>query len=77
VHQIVAKLPATTAIDGALGGRLVHRGAAGRAAIALLLAAALGVGALALSIDLRARLIAHGDGHSALAKALILALRGL
>jgi len=40
-------------------------------------AAALGVGGLALSVDLRAQLVAAGDGHSAFAKGLIMALRGL
>ena len=76
MHQIVAKLPASTAVDGALKGRLGRRGGARKAAIALVLAAALGVGGLALSVDLRAR-VAAGDGHSAFAKGLIMALRGL
>ena len=76
MHQIVAKLPASSAVDGALRGRLGHRGGARKAAIALMLAAAPGVGGLALSVDLRAR-VAAGDGHSAFAKGLIMALRGL
>jgi hypothetical protein len=76
VHQIVAKLPASTAVDGALRGHLAHRDGTRKAAIALVLAAALGVGGLALSVDLRA-LAAAGDGHSAFAKSLIIALRGL
>jgi hypothetical protein len=76
VHQIVAKLPASTAVDGALRG-LAHRGGTRKAAIALVLAATLGVGGLALSVDLRARLVAAGDGHSAFAMGLIMALHGL
>ena len=76
MHQIVAKLPASSAVDGALRGRLGHRGGARKAAIALVLAAVLGVGGLTLSVDLRAR-VAAGDGHSASAKGLIMALRGL
>jgi hypothetical protein len=43
----------------------------------LLLAATLGVGGLALSVDLRARLVAADDDHPAFAKGLIMALRGL
>jgi hypothetical protein len=43
----------------------------------LLLAATLGVGGLALSVDLRARLVAADDGDPAFAKGLIMALRGL
>jgi len=78
VHQIVGKLPDSTDVGRALSaGRLVHRDGARRAAIALVLAAILGVGGLALSVDLGARLVAVGDGHSALVKGLTLALRGL
>lgn len=77
LHQIVAKLPASTAVDSALRGRFAHRSGTRKAAIALVLAAALGVGGLALSVDLRARLVADGDGHAAFAKGLIMALRGL
>jgi hypothetical protein len=73
---MVAKLPASSAVDGALRGSLGHRGGTRKAAIALVLAAALGVGGLALSVDFRAR-VAAGDGHSAFAKGLIMALRGL
>ena len=77
MHQIVAELPASTAVEGALRGRLVHRRGTRKTAIALVLAAAVGAGGLALSADLRARLVAASDGHSAFAKGLIIALRGL
>jgi hypothetical protein len=55
----------------------VYRDRTRKAAITLVMAAVLGVGALALSVDLRAQVIAAGDGQSAFAIDLILALRGL
>ena len=58
MHQIVAELTASAAVEGALRGRLVHRRGTRKTAIALVLTAA-------------------GDGHSAFAKGLIVALRGL
>jgi hypothetical protein len=76
VHQIVVNLPGSAAVDGALSAnRLVSR--THKAAIALLLAAVLGVGGLALSVDFRARLIVPDDGRSALIAPLIGMLRGL
>jgi hypothetical protein len=63
---------------GALSAdRLVYHDRTRKAAIILVMAAVLGVGGLALSVDLRTQLIAASDGQSAFAIDLILALRGL
>jgi hypothetical protein len=57
--------------------RLVYHDRTRKAAITLVMAAVLGVGGLALSVDLRTQLMAASEGQSAFALDLILALRGL